>query len=146
MTNADLLLGLCRSPRYVRMDRETFAELTFLLDRVADTLGTIAPVMQLAKHKNVTQKKRLLQCIVDLAFRGQLALKALSQQWALVLEENEGRLVSPEMDDFADIFQEAKRTTIPGPASSCVDETEAARAFCDVASDCAALDSESTTD
>jgi uncharacterized protein Yka (UPF0111/DUF47 family) len=128
------------------MERETLTELTFLLDRVADTLGTIAPVMQLAKGKNVTEKKRLLQSIVDLAFRGQRALKALSQQWALVLEENEGRLSLLDMDDFADIFQEAKRITIPGQASCCVGEAEAAPAFCDFASNCATLSSESTTD
>jgi hypothetical protein len=118
--------------RCVRMDKETLTELTFLLDRVADTLGTIAPVIELAKGRNATEKKRLLRAVVDLAFRGRRALKAFSQQWALVLEENEKRLLSPYTEDFADIFQEAKQTTIPDPASSSVDEPDAARALYEV--------------
>jgi len=114
------------------MDKETLTELTFLLDRVTDTLGTIAPVMELAKDRNATEKKRLLRAVVGLAFRGQRALRAFSQQWALVLEENEKRLLSPCTDDFADIFQQAKQITMPDPASSSLDETVAAHALCEV--------------
>ena len=132
MTNANTPQNVGRGRRYARMDKETLTELTFLLDRVTDTLGTIAPVMELAKDRNTTEKKRLLRAVVDLAFRGQRALKAFSQQWALLLEENEKRSLSPYLEDFTDIFQKAKQATIPDPVARAVDETIAAHVLCEV--------------
>jgi hypothetical protein len=131
MTNATTLQTVSRK-RYARMDKETLTELTFLLDRVSNTLGTIAPVIELAKDKDATEKKRLLRAVVDLAFRGRRALRAFSQQWALVLEENEEPLLSPYAEDFADIFQTAKQITIPDPPPGSVGKSEAAHALCEV--------------
>lgn len=67
---------------------------------------------------------------MDLKFRGRRALEAFSQQWALVIEENEKRLLSPYIRNFAGIFQKAKQTTIPDPASSSVDEHDPAHGLC----------------
>ena len=115
MTNADTLQNVAQKQWYARIDKETLAELTVLLDRVANTLGTIAPVMELAKNKSATEKKRHLRAVVDLAFRGHHALKAFSLQWALVLEENQKHFLPPSMEDFAEVFEEAKEITIPDP-------------------------------
>ena len=57
MTNENTLQKVGKRRRYARVDTETLVELTFLLDRVTDTLGTIAPALALAKNRNATEKK-----------------------------------------------------------------------------------------
>ena len=121
MKNANMLEIVGRMRRSARIDRETLAELTILVDRIVNTLGTIAIVLELAKSKSVEEKKRHLRAVVDLAFRGSQALKAFLRQWALVLEdeeEEEKHLSRRHMEDFADIFEEAKHMAIPRPAPS----------------------------
>jgi len=132
MKNSRTLENVGKMRKYVRIDQETFADLNILFDRVADTLGTIAPVLELAKNKSATEKKRHLRAVLDLAFRGHHALKAFSQQWALVLEENEKPLYWAHMEDFADIFQEAKQTTIPKPPLASAGNTGADYTLCKV--------------
>jgi len=88
-------------------------ELTFLFERVVDTLGMIAPLLDLAKNRSATEKMRYLRAITDLAFRGQRALKAFGQRWAYVQEENRNHPPMTGVEDFADIFQEAKQVSIP---------------------------------
>lgn len=134
MTNSHALQNVGKMRKYVRIDQETFADLNILFDRVADTLGTIAPVLELAKDKNATEKKRHLRAVLDLAFRGHHALKAFSRQWALVLEENEKPLYWARMEDFADIFQEAKQITIPKPPLASAGNTGADYTLCKVVS------------
>ncbi len=125
MTNMDTLQNAENGRWYARIDRETLTGLTILLDRVADTLGTIAPVLELSKDKSVTEKKRHFRAVTDLAFRGHIALKTFLQQWALVLEENEKRLFRAPMEDFADIIDKAKQIEIPDqPSSSGLGKTE----------------------
>jgi hypothetical protein len=115
MTTSDTQKNVGRRRRHARMDKETLTELTFLFDRAANTLGTIAPVLLLAKDENATEKRRLLRAIVVLAFRGHQALRAFSQKWALVIEENEKRMLPPRMEDYADIFQTVRQKTILNP-------------------------------
>ena len=130
MNNSHALQNVRKMRKYARIDQETLAELSILFDRVADTLGTIAPVLELAKDKNATEKKRHLQAVVDLAFRGHHALKAFSRQWALVLEENAKPRYFSRMEDFADIFQEAKQITIPKPPLTSAGSTGADYTLC----------------
>jgi len=134
MNNSHALQNVGKMRMYARIDQETLAELNILFNRVVNTLGTIAPVLELAKNKNATEKKRHLRAVVDLAFRGHHALKAFSQQWALVLEENEKPFFRPCMEDFADIFQEAKQITIPKPPLASAGNTGADYTVCKVVS------------
>jgi hypothetical protein len=111
-----------------QIDGETLRKLTWLFERVVDTLGMIAPVLELAKNRKTEEKMRHLKAVTALAFRGHLALKAFSMQWALLLEECEKRSSLPYMEDFADILQEAKQITISDPPPSSV-ETDAAHSL-----------------
>lgn len=116
-----------------QIDGETLRRLTWLCHRVVDTLGMIAPVLELAKNCKKEEKRRHLQTVVALAYRGHLALKAFSQQWALLLEESQKHLLPPYMEDFADILQKAEQITIADPPPRSVGETDAARALCEAA-------------
>jgi hypothetical protein len=86
-----------------------------LLERVVDTLGVIAPVLELAKNKNATGKMRCFRAVADLAFRGQRALKAFSQRWAVVQEENLKSQGTNDLENFADLFQAAQQISSPDP-------------------------------
>ena len=134
MNNSTTLENAGGRRKYARIDQETFAELNTLFNRVVDTLGTIAPVLELAKKKNATEKARHLRAVVDLAFRGHHALKAFSRQWALVLEENEKPFFRAHMEDFADIIDKAKQIAIPDqPPSLDTGKTEATHPLQEVA-------------
>jgi len=115
MKNAHTLENVGKRNWQMQIDEETWMELTFLFERVVDTLGVIAPVLDLAKNKNATEKMRHLRAVADLAFRGQRALKAFGQRWALVQEENRKRPPIGGMEDFADIFQAAQQIPSPNP-------------------------------
>jgi hypothetical protein len=97
----------------VQIDGETWQELTRLFERVVDTLGVIAPVLDLARNKDEKEKLRHDRAVADLAFRGHRALKAFSQRWALVQEENRRRPAMEGMEDFDDIFQAAQQFRRP---------------------------------
>jgi hypothetical protein len=98
------------------IDGNTWQELTLLFERVVDTLGTIAPVLELAKNKKTAEEKmRHLRAVADLAFRGQRALKAFSQRWATVQEENLKIQESNNLEDFADILRAAQQIPSPNP-------------------------------
>lgn len=125
--SADEAIGNWRA----QIDGETLRKLTWLFERVVDTLGMIAPVLELAKNRNTEEKIRHLKAVTALAFRGHLALKAFSLEWALLLEECEKRSLLPYMEDFADILQEAKQITISDPPPSSVDKTDAAHPLCE---------------
>jgi len=115
MKNARTLENVGKKNWQLQIDEETWIELTFLFERVVDTLGVIAPVLDLAKNKNATEKMRHLRAVADLAFRGQRALKAFGQRWALVQEENRNRPPIGDMEDFADIFQAAQQIPSANP-------------------------------
>jgi hypothetical protein len=132
MKNEDMQQEVATMRKYARIDRETLAELTILFDRVVDTLGTIAPVLELAKNKSAEEKKRHFRAVLDLAFRGHHALKALLRQWALILEDNEKPVFWLRMEDFADIFKEAKQITIPKPPIGSAGNTGADYTICKV--------------
>jgi len=132
MTTLNMLQIVGTTRMFARIDQETLTDLTISFDRVVNTLGTIAAVLELAKNKSVAEKKRHLRAVVDLAFRGHRALKAFSRQWALVLEENKEPFFRPSMDDFAAIFEEAKHITIPDPPPGSARETEVTDALCEV--------------
>ena len=120
MTNAQTAEIVGRKNWHAQIDEETWLELTFLFERVVDTLGVIAPVLELAKTKNATEKIRHLRAIADLAIRGQHALKAFGQRWALVQEENQKPSAVGDMEDFADIFQAAHQIPSPNPPPNTV--------------------------
>src|ERR1700690_2029542 len=92
-----------------QIDGETWKELTRLFERVVDTLGVIAPVLEIAKGKGDTEKVRHYRAVTDLAFRGQQALRAFSQRWAVVQEENLESKRTGDLEDFADIYLAAQR-------------------------------------
>ncbi len=93
-----------------QIDGETWQELTRLFERVVDTLGLIAPVLDLARNKKDEKEKlRHYRTITDLAFRGHRALKAFSQRWAAVQEESLKGRATRDLEDFADIYQAAHR-------------------------------------
>jgi hypothetical protein len=96
-----------------QIDGETWQELTRLFERVVDTLGVIAPVLELARNKSENEKLRYFRAVTDLAFRGQRALKAFSQRWAVVQEENLKGPATRDLEDFADIYQAAHRISSP---------------------------------
>jgi hypothetical protein len=100
----------------VQIDGETWRELTGLFERVVDTLGLIAPVLELAKDKNEKGKLRHYRAVTDLAFRGQRALKAFSQRWAVVQEESLKGPATKNLEDFADIYVAARRFANPNPS------------------------------
>jgi hypothetical protein len=96
--------------RQVQIDGETWQELTRLFEQVVDTLGTIAPVLDLASNKKDEKEKlRHNRAVADLASRGHRALKAFCQRWALVEEESRKRPVVEGAEDFGDIFQAARQ-------------------------------------
>jgi hypothetical protein len=117
MKNAKTAENLGKNNCTVQIDREAWVELTFLLNRVFDTLGVIAPVLELAKFRKPTEKMRHLRAVTDLAFRGQKALKAFGQRWALVQEENQKRPVAEDLEDFEDIYLAAQQFLSPAPNS-----------------------------
>ena len=102
----------------VQIDGETWQELTRLFEHVVDTLGVIAPVLDLARNKDEKEKLRHNRAVADLAFRGHRALQAFSHRWALVQEENRRRPAMEGMEDFADIFQAAQQLPSPNPPPS----------------------------
>jgi len=97
---------------------------------VVDTLGTIAPVLELAKNRNTEEKIRHLKAVTALAFLGHQALKSFSLQWSLFLEECEKRSLPPYMENFADILQEAEQIIIPDPPPGSVEGSDAAHRLC----------------
>ncbi len=128
-----------------QIDGETLRKLTWLFERVVDTLGVIAPVLELAKNRSMEEKMRHLKAVTALAFRGHQALKAFSMQWSLLLEESKKHSSPPYLEDFFDILQEAKKIVIPDPPPRSVEETEAAHHLCGATGTTPTPNSESVT-
>jgi len=122
----------------VQVDGETWEELTRLFDHVADTLGTIAPVLDLAKKKTGEEKLRLFRAVTDLAFRGHRALKVFSRRWAMVQEESRNSRETTDLEDFSDIYVRAKAVWEIGgaepPSDSGSGKAPAVYAPCEAAS------------
>jgi hypothetical protein len=136
MKNARVV-GEAGSNWQAQIDGDTWEELTRLLDRVADTLGTIAPVLDLAKNKTEKEKLRHFRAVTDLASRGHRALKAFSQRWAMVLEESRNSRETMDLEDFSDIYVCAKAVWEIGgdepPSHSSSGKAPAAYAPCEAA-------------
>jgi len=105
MTNARMLLVQQQRRADVEIDFETWQELTRGFDRIVDTFGLIAPVLELAKGKTPDERIRHLRFVNELAYRGHRALVALAQRLAAVQREIESDPPKRDVEDFSDILQ-----------------------------------------
>ena len=100
-----------------QIDQETWMELTRSFERVVDTLGMIAPVLELSKDKSEHEKSRYFRAVTDLAFNGHRALRAFSQRWAVVQEGNLKGWSTKDSVDFSDIYPCAHQNSSSDPPS-----------------------------
>lgn len=88
--------------RSASMDLETWLELSTLLDRVVDTLGLIAPLVQLSESQDDSERSRTLELIKSASLRGDEARKTAVVRWATVF----GRAAREEMERESEKLKE----------------------------------------
>ena len=95
-----------------QIDEESWLELTFLFERVVDTLGVIAPVLELAKTKNADEKIGHLERSRTSQSGASTRSRHLDNDGLWYKRKTRTSAVG-DMEDFADIFQAAHQ--IPSP-------------------------------